>query len=116
MIIDAEAEAERLRRLAKGEADAIFAKMDAEARGIYELLTKQAQGYDRIVQAAGWQPRQGSHAAHHRKATRIGTHTGRSREEHQDRQGNRMGWKHRTRGKYLDGQLHIGYDGNRFLR
>ena len=32
-IIDAEADAERIRRLAKGEADAIFAKMDAEARG-----------------------------------------------------------------------------------
>ena len=55
-IIDAEAEAERLRRLAKGEADAIFAKMDAEARGILEVLTKQAEGYDRIVQAAAGDP------------------------------------------------------------
>jgi AGAP012884-PA (fragment) len=55
-IIDAEAEAERLRRLAKGEADAIFAKMDAEARGMYEVLTKQAQGYAQIVQAAAGDP------------------------------------------------------------
>lgn len=55
-IIDAEAEAERLRRLAKGEADAIFAKMDAEARGMYEVLTKQAEGYARIVQAAAGDP------------------------------------------------------------
>ena len=54
-IIDAEAEAERLRRLAKGEADAIFAKMDAEARGIYEVL-KQAEGYARIVKAAAGDP------------------------------------------------------------
>lgn len=55
-IIDAEAEAERLRRLAKGEADAIFAKMDAEARGMYEVLTKQAEGYARIVEAAAGDP------------------------------------------------------------
>lgn len=51
-IIDAEADAERLRRLAKGEADAIFAKMDAEARGTLEILTKQAAGFDSIVKAA----------------------------------------------------------------
>ena len=34
LIIEAEAEAEKVRRLAKGEADAIFAKMDAQARGL----------------------------------------------------------------------------------
>lgn len=56
MIIDAEADAERLRRLAQGEADAIFAKMDAEARGILEILTKQAQGYDQMVRAAAGDP------------------------------------------------------------
>ena len=38
---------------AKGEADAIFAKMEAEAKGLYEILTKQAQGYDKMIQAAG---------------------------------------------------------------
>lgn len=52
-IIDAQAEAEKLREQAKGEADAIFVKMDAEARGLYEILTKQAEGYDRMVKAAG---------------------------------------------------------------
>ena len=55
-IINAEAEAEKMRRIAKGQADAIFAKMDAEARGTYELLTKQAEGYDRLVRAAGGDP------------------------------------------------------------
>jgi flotillin len=52
-IIEAQAEAEKIRENAKGEADAIFAKMDAEARGLYEILTKQAEGYDRMVKAAG---------------------------------------------------------------
>ena len=51
--IDAEAEAEQIRRIAKGEADAIFMKKEAEAKGIYEILTKQAEGLDRIVKAAG---------------------------------------------------------------
>jgi len=50
--IDAEAEAEQIRRVAKGEADAIFLKKEAEAKGIYEILTKQAEGLDRIVKAA----------------------------------------------------------------
>lgn len=52
-VIEAEAEAERVRVNAKGEADAIFAKMEAEAKGLYEVLTKQAAGYDKMVQAAG---------------------------------------------------------------
>ena len=52
LIIEAEAEAEKLRRTAKGEADAIFAKMDAQARGTLEILTKQADGFGQIVQAA----------------------------------------------------------------
>ena len=51
--IQAEAEAEKIRRHAKGEADAIFAKMDAEARGTLEILSKQAEGFDHIVKAAG---------------------------------------------------------------
>ncbi len=51
--IDAEAEAEQIRRIAKGDADAIFLKKEAEAKGIYEILTKQAEGLDRIVKAAG---------------------------------------------------------------
>ena len=53
LIIEAEAAAEQKRVNAKGEADAIFAKMEAEAKGLYEILTKQAQGYDKMIQAAG---------------------------------------------------------------
>lgn len=52
-IIEAQAEAEKLRERAKGEADAIYAKLEAEARGMFEMLTKQAEGLDRIVKAAG---------------------------------------------------------------
>ncbi len=55
-IIEAQAEAEKIRENAKGEADAIFVKMDAEARGLFEILTKQADGYDKVVRAAGGDP------------------------------------------------------------
>ncbi|NQU54836.1 MAG: flotillin family protein [Bacteroidetes bacterium] len=51
--IDAEAIAEQTRRIAKGEADAIFMKMEAEGKGMYEILSKQAQGFDQLVKAAG---------------------------------------------------------------
>ncbi|WP_166383577.1 flotillin family protein [Polaribacter sp. 11A2H] len=51
--IDAEAKAENIRRIARGEADAILFKAQAEAQGLYEVLTKQAQGLDQIVKAAG---------------------------------------------------------------
>jgi len=51
--LEAEAKAEETRRLAKGEADAIFMKMEAQARGIQEILTKQAQGFAQLVAAAG---------------------------------------------------------------
>lgn len=51
--LEAEAQAEQKRRLAKGEADAIYMKMEAEARGIQEMLTKQALGYAQLVQAVG---------------------------------------------------------------
>jgi flotillin len=45
--------AEKIRIKAKGEADAIFAKMEAEARGLKEIMTKQAEGFEKIVEAAG---------------------------------------------------------------
>ena len=51
--IEAEAEAEQRRRIAKGEADAIYAKKEAEARGMYELLSKQAEGFEKLVHSAG---------------------------------------------------------------
>ena len=53
MIIEAEAQAEKLRREAQGQADAIFAKMDAQARGALEILSKQASGFGKLVEAAG---------------------------------------------------------------
>ncbi len=53
LVLAAEAEAEQKRVNAKGEADAIFAKMEAEAKGLYQILTKQAEGYDKMIQAAG---------------------------------------------------------------
>ena len=45
-----------MRENAKGEADAIYAKMEAEAKGLFEILTKQAQGYKDVVSAAGGDP------------------------------------------------------------
>ena len=51
--IDAEAQAETIRRKAKGEADAILARMEAEAKGNMEILSKQAEGFQKLVEAAG---------------------------------------------------------------
>lgn len=51
--IDAEAKAETIRRIAKGEADATLAKMEAEAKGNMEILSKQAEGFRKLVEAAG---------------------------------------------------------------
>ncbi|MGB0930837.1 MAG: flotillin family protein [Chitinophagales bacterium] len=50
--IDAEAEAEKIRRKARGEADAILFKMQAEAQGNFELLSKQADGFQKLIDAA----------------------------------------------------------------
>jgi flotillin len=55
-IIEAQAAAETIRENAKGEADAIFAKMEAEAKGLLEILTKQAEGFKDVVAAAGGDP------------------------------------------------------------
>jgi len=51
--IAAEAVAEQSRLKARGEADAIYAKMEAQARGNLEILSKQADGFNRMVEAAG---------------------------------------------------------------
>lgn len=53
MELAAEAEAEQTRRRARGDADAIFAKMEAQARGVQEVLSKQAEGFANLVKAAG---------------------------------------------------------------
>ncbi|MBN2540620.1 MAG: flotillin family protein [Bacilli bacterium] len=52
LVIQAEAQAEQTRRLAKGEADGIYAKMEAEARGTLEILSKQADGFKELVKAS----------------------------------------------------------------
>ncbi len=55
-VIAAQAEAERQRETAKGEADAILAKYLAQAQGQEALLTKQAEGFQRLVDAANGDP------------------------------------------------------------
>ena len=56
LVIQSEAKAEETRQLAKGEADGIFYKMEANAKGVKEMLVKQAEGFDKLVQAAGGDP------------------------------------------------------------
>lgn len=55
-VIAAQAEAERRREIAKGEADALLAKYQAEAQGMEEVLKKQAEGFQKLVDAAGGNP------------------------------------------------------------
>jgi len=55
-VIAAQAEAEKQREIAKGEADAILSKLMAQAEGQEALLTKQAEGFQKLVQAAGGDP------------------------------------------------------------
>jgi len=54
--IAAEAEAEKLRREAKGHADAILAKYIAEAEGIQKVLEAKAEGYRQLVAACAENP------------------------------------------------------------
>ncbi len=51
--IEAEADAEMTRRRSKGEADGKLFIMQAQAQGILETLTKQAEGFKNIIEAAG---------------------------------------------------------------
>ncbi len=53
IVVEAEAEADRKRIDAMAQADAIFAKLDAEARGQYEILAKKGEGLQKIVDACG---------------------------------------------------------------
>ncbi len=55
-VIEAQAEAERRREIAKGEADAILAKYMAQAQGMEEMLRKQAEGFQHLVDAANGDP------------------------------------------------------------
>jgi flotillin len=49
--IDAEANAERTRREARGQADSILMKYQAEAEGLRSLLESKALGYERLIQS-----------------------------------------------------------------
>ena len=51
--IAAEAEAERQRRVASGEADAVLARYRAEAEGVQAVLEAKAAGYSSLVASAG---------------------------------------------------------------
>ncbi|MCB0486548.1 MAG: flotillin family protein, partial [Flavobacteriaceae bacterium] len=51
--IDAEAAAEKLRREAAGEANAIVAVRSAEAEGINKVLNAKADGYNELVKSCG---------------------------------------------------------------
>ena len=51
--IAAEAEAERQRRIAQGEADAVLARYNAEAEGTRAVLEAKANGYKQLVASAG---------------------------------------------------------------
>ena len=51
--IEADAEAERLRRVAKGEADGVLAKYLAEAEGLQKVLTAKSEGYQMLLKACG---------------------------------------------------------------
>ncbi len=51
--IDADAEGERIRRVAKGEADSILFKYQAEAEGLRKVLDAKAEGYKSLINACG---------------------------------------------------------------
>ncbi len=53
ILVEAEAEAEKRRIVAQGEALAIYAKLEAEARGQFEILAKKGDGLRRIIEACG---------------------------------------------------------------
>ena len=55
--IAADAEAERQRRIARGEADAILARYEAEAEGIQKVLDAKAKGYNNLVASASGDPK-----------------------------------------------------------
>jgi flotillin len=54
--VEAEAAAERSRREARGVADAMLAKYEAEAAGTLKVLESKAEGYRRLVSACAENP------------------------------------------------------------
>lgn len=54
--IAAEADAERQRRIAAGEADAVLARYKAEAEGLRQVLEAKADGYRQLMEACAAEP------------------------------------------------------------
>jgi flotillin len=54
--IAADASAEKIRRIARGEADAVLAKYKAEAEGIQSVLQAKADGYRQLMEACHGDP------------------------------------------------------------
>lgn len=54
--VEAEAAAERARREARGNADAILSKYEAEAEGVRKVLESKAEGYRRLLAACADHP------------------------------------------------------------
>ncbi len=55
--IAAEAEAEKTRREAKGQADGVLYRYEAEARGLRQVLESKAAGYAALVESCSGDPR-----------------------------------------------------------
>lgn len=106
--LEAEAMAEQTRRKARGEADAIFAVKEAEARGLYEVLSKQAEGFDKLVKSGGPIRRRGKNA-YRRQTGGAYPYPGGSYQEHQNRQGYRLGFCRGRQGGDFHRQLYLGY-------
>jgi len=51
--IEADAEAERIRRVAQGQADAVLAQYNAEAEGLRKVLDAKAAGYEALINSCG---------------------------------------------------------------
>ena len=55
--IAADAEAERRRRVARGQADAVLMRYEAEAKGVRQVLDSKAAGYQALVAGCSGDPR-----------------------------------------------------------
>ena len=89
-MVDAEAEADKRRIEAEGEASAIFAKLEAEARGQYEILAKKGEGLQADHRRLRRRPA-GVPDADARTLRQPGRGLGQGDLEHQVRQGRGLG-------------------------
>ena len=55
--IEADAQAEKSRRVAKGDADATVSRYEAEAQGLKKLLQAKAEGYQQIIKGCNNDPK-----------------------------------------------------------